>query len=342
MTSATSNLNAYLEPKPSRLGVHKLTEFVYCARAGILAHAQQFPNEEELEEPSTSFTPDWDRYRIEAALSEALRRLRRQALIIAALLLAGLASWALGHGLGMVVSILITFVLGDRACATWEDVEILRERLFLAESAVPAEPDPSSPTRQRVDWWSLLRAGFESERCLSRLSHPELGLEGSPWRILRKGSLRIPVFVLRRYDPDKPFVVFHQHVVRMAAYCELVSSNFAADSPYGIVIWSGYYAGLALPFNDASRQALREALGNAHAAIHEASDGRDPAPPLIRLCVACPWGEPRFVFDGPRRDGLPLPILPRLSRDGRAYHSACGDRFSWIPPHASATAQDLH
>jgi hypothetical protein len=61
-----------------------------------------------------------------------------------------------------------------------------------------------------------------------------------------------------------------------------------------------------------------------------------PAEPLNRnLCHDCPWGEPELLRRGTvfLRDGNPIDVIPVRGRNKRKYHSHCGDRFRWMPPH---------
>ena len=48
-----------------------------------------------------------------------------------------------------------------------------------------------------MNWFGLLNLGFESIRLDDSLRDPDWRFDGRPWRILRKGSLSIPVFRTR-------------------------------------------------------------------------------------------------------------------------------------------------
>ena len=69
-----------------------------------------------------------------------------------------------------------------------------------------------------------------------------------------------------------------------------------------------------------------------------------PLAPRGSQCEHCPLGRPRVHRLGETEHATReemLPVVPARGRDGRAYHSFCGDRFHWIPPHERAKEKEL-
>jgi len=166
-------------------------------------------------------------------------------------------------------------------------------------------------------------------------------LGGSPWRVLRFRDISIPVF---RYhgDSDK---LHRQHFVRMAAYCHLLEKREECRSPYGIVLWHGTYRAVTVPNNPYSRRMFRDVLSLARSCIRdsERDDPILPEPPPESFCWACPLGRPSEYEPGQYFLKHQHPMIPNKCRtpDGRQYHSHCGDRFGWIPPHERAVELDI-
>src|SRR5690606_3300342 len=127
-----------------------------------------------------------------------------------------------------------------------------------------------------------------------------------------------------------------QHFARIAAYCHLIEISQRARSPYGLLLFAGTYEGWALPKNAASLAAFRDGVAEARATIAS----REEPPVAAPRCTGCHWGRPVVVKPGERQTkvgNLLLPVHSKPGKDNRAYHSVCGDRFGWVPPHALAT-----
>ena len=178
-----------------------------------------------------------------------------------------------------------------------------------------------------------MKAGFESITYQDTLRDERWKLAGRPWRVLRKGGMRIPVFLMRRGNKVK-----FQHIARMAAYCHLIETCEGAESPYGIVLFNGTYDGIAIPNAPGPRKAFHSALVKSRKIINDSIEGKDPEPPSNRqICYYCPNGRPVSYIPGEtehKKMGEPLPvhIIPAFPA-GYDFHSACGDRFRWVAPH---------
>ena len=314
------------------LGVHALTEFIFCPRAGIMA-AEQGSTEEEYAEPANlRYLPNWS--------SEAIKRevplvVARLAVLLLALLV--LVAFCFAHDAPLGLSwgcrggaVVIAVAVGGQL----RKLLTLLRRLHLARIAVPKLPDESNHESEPVNWWSLLRAGFESVRYQEPLRDERWRLMGRPWRVLRYGGLRIPVFRLvgeRRLR--------RQHYARMAAYCHLLETCEACRSPYGIVLFGETYEGVTVRNSPSSRKAFHDSLISARSIVQLGQRGVPaPGPSHENCCLRCPLGYPRVAA---RRWFGTSEGYPKRGVDGRLYHSSCGDRFEWVPPHEKAYRKAL-
>ena len=182
----------------SRVRVRTLGEFVFCPRAGLLSHASADEEDEPTDERmNLNFLPEYSLTLIEEQLAVQLRRLTRW------------AAWAAG-GLFLVVvavsnelppAVPLALAVPTVLCV-WKTLQALSavvtlgDRRRAALSATSTEPPADLTDDTPVRWWELLKAGFESVPYLEPLFDGESALAGKPWRVLKKGSLRIPVIRL--------------------------------------------------------------------------------------------------------------------------------------------------
>jgi hypothetical protein len=83
------------------------------------------------------------------------------------------------------------------------------------------------------------------------------------------------------------------------------------------------------------KQTVRVAIDNAFATISKSSKSEPPAPPE-QNCRGCPCGLPRLFVRGKSETilhGDTMPVHGFDDSQKRLWHSDCGDRFGWIPPH---------
>lgn len=302
------------------LGVHVLTEFVFCPRAGVFMYEapEEDPGEEILA-PSLDYMPRYDLRRIEDALEEVKRRIWGLFLIAMGIGAAtGVLTWIVHPE---VVWLGIAGLLAVR----WKLPPHFKRALILAWRqrecllAEPREPDLDSKEIQPVNWWELLHAGFRSIPYKDNLVDDNWRLAGRPWRVLRRGSERIPVFRKRRGDTK----IHRQHIVRMVAYCHLLCVAEAAESPYGIVLFGDSHEGVAIPNSPGMRKVFHDELVDARSVVQWAEEDDElTGPENESRCWRCRLGRP-------------------FTEDGLSYHSDCGDRYDWIPPHQKAWAKGL-
>ena len=324
--------------------VRTLGEFVFCPRAGLLSHASADEEDEPTDERmNLNFLPEYSLTLIDEELADRLRRLARWAAWAAG----GLVLAAVAHAKGLPPVVALALAVPTLLCV-WESLRTLSAVATLAArrrealAATPAEPPADLADDVRVRWWELLKAGYESVPYLEPLRDDALALAGKPWRVLKRGSRRIPVVRLPadNYHAGR-FWVYDQHRVRLAAYARLLAGCEGGETPYGVVLFGGSAEGVAVPTLAGADLAAR--LDDLRHALDLHRMGVPAPPPATpAVCSGCPLGRPRAVTAADRRDealGRTLHVVP--GPDGRTYHSECGDAFGWTPPHAEAVRKRL-
>jgi hypothetical protein len=211
-------------------------------------------------------------------------------------------------------------------------VSDLSARLQLEEQAALERPDPDSHGSEAVNWWSLLKTGFEVLEYEDPHEDPSLRLSGRPWRVLRDGSMRIPVFRKRNGKPE----LKGQHYARMAAYCHLVEVAEDKSAPYGIVLFADGYSGVTVPNSDNNAELFFDGLKRARQTIRSLrADPQGPDEPHdTGRCLRCPHGYPTVCKQSEAK-------RPTQGTNGRLYRSPCGERFDWVPPHEVAAEKGI-
>ena len=325
------------------LGVHVLTEFIFCPRAGLIAFEAQHddPGQDELFGPSLDYLPDYAAAIIEEALQQTWRKIWRLLICAppAVVFLAGIG-WLFGWWL-TVMGVAFAVPLLKWLWRQCRVVAILGRRLKLARRTVPCEPDPGLKKIESVNWWALLNAGFTAVDYEDPYQDEDWKLAGKPWRVLHKGSLRIPVFRKRRGKPE----LYPQHFVRMAAYCRLIAMCEGTEPPYAVVLFGDGYNGVAVPNDPGVHEALESRLDETRRLIQAVqSENLQPAPPNKSICHQCHLGCPRVHRSGHTDtvfSGSVIEPYRTRANDNRIYHSICGDRFRWVPPHDRAAEKEL-
>lgn len=327
------------EPRASRMianpgdpwvSVHAIAEYEFCPRAGLLAYENKRANDDEP--PAFDILPRFELAAIEKALGERRKEFFRWLWGFLSLAICGpIAGKFQQPAILVLVGVGMAFVTYRILRIAWDIVVLLNLR-HQALTGRCREPDPYSEDMQAVNWFGLLNLGFESIRLQEALRDPDWRFDGKPWRILRKGSLSIPVF--RTRSPQE--APHDQQIVKVMAYCRLSQINFPAECPYGIILTGEDYSGFAVP----NHPRFRKRFHNSLVALRQlalASDHQSEGDVAYdeRGCVACPLGAPRLVALGLRvqRFGAPVMVRPVGSSEGKDYHCDCGDRFRWKPPH---------
>lgn len=323
------------------INVHVLSEHVFCPRAAVLAweSGEDTGDEEPSLGPRLDDFLDYDERRFAEELRVAWGSLRRW---LAFFPFAGVLTaivWCTISPLWGVVSSVLLFVL---AALSWDTtvriVQLIRERMRF-EAAAPAAIDLGAREVRKVNWWSLRKAGFDCLKPNDAIGDLTRRLTGRPWRILTKDTaVRIPVARKHRGKAEyRP-----QHVIRLAAYCHLIETNELARVPFGVLMFAGTYDCLILPNTVAARLEFEHALEETREFLQELEKAdRPPAAPSDNRCGGCPFGMPRVYVAGETDTmlgGRCLPANRVRAGDGRLYHSPCGDRFEWVPPHERSVA----
>lgn len=332
------------EQRRFRLGVHVLSEFVFCQRAGVITHALERSDsgEEDDEAPRLGYLPDYDARLIEESLADCWKRVWRF-FFCCILGIIGVG------GLGIFINAFVAFAAGVSGLvfvhwliAELKDIARLAERWRLAEMAVAKEPNLDLSCPQEMDWWGLRKAGFELVRYEEpfrddSLKDGELELVGKPRFVLLRGSLRIPVLGKKDDSPDlKP-----THFSRLAAYCHLIRVCENAETPFGLVLLGNTYKVIAVPIDSKDQRNAVRLAEEAHRVILSARQRRyrTKKPKTESHCSGCPHGEPREFSEGESKTilyGISIPPFSPRGKYDDVYHSPCGDRFRWVPPHKFA------
>jgi hypothetical protein len=313
------------------LSAAALSESVFCARAGILTLESRA--DDRIDEPAFDVTAIYELQVLEAAIVRSLW------IIVAGItgvVLSYVAASMIALGWLWLVCLITVIRLGKLVCTHIATLIRLLATRHSARKAHCAEPDRNLQELQRVTWWGLLNMGFESLQYNKALSDSEWNLCGKPWRVLRRGSLRVPVFRTRS-ESQSPS---QQSISKIMAYCYLLEKCEGFDSPYGIVLMSNTYRGFAVPNGGRFPATLQKALREFRivAANAELRQLDPPRPADARKCSACPWGQPRRVNIGRQTVLNDQAIRPYVLRKWHeAYHCDCGDRFRWKPPHNDNT-----
>ena len=334
--STGSSGRGYLGP----IGVRVLGESVFCHRAGLIAY--ESPLEADDDEPRLGprldFFTDYDERGLEAEYERRWQHLKLMSLIlIIGLLLVLMASWWSWIAVGIVA---LPALWGG--VETWE---ALRQFVSVSESRSDYRSSPAlsldlMPTeRMRVSWWSLRKAGFDCVKLRESMTTPDQTLRGQPWRVLRSSHARcLPV--IQRPAGKESYGT--SHAVRLAAYCHLIEACETASSPFGIILYRGTYECDLIPITPELKALLRKSMESAATMLAEYSvSPSHPPRPDANCCRHCPLGRPSRVRPGvsehKRFDEVLRPVpFDGLRSNGSVFaqfHSACGDRFHWCPPH---------
>jgi len=325
-----------------RLTVHGLSEFTFCPRAGLCLYEQEFEDGELEAEADLYFLPIHEPRELELVLETLMRQFMW-------ILCGGLGAFAglvgggwytgwVGLWLAAGVALLLTaWALYDRGY--W--VYTTQRQLEMWQRATPKMPDADSPRIQDVDWRDLIASGATIFHPPAPYEDAARKLGGKPWRVLEYGDLRIPVFKPRRPWKD----LYRQHFVRMAAYCHLLETSEGARSPYGVIVKGDTFDAVTVPNTERTQAMFGEALVAARRTVRDSEEvAKRPPPPLDEtICSECHVGRPVRLRSGQRylRHGKPMGLKVAEDRRKKEYHSHCGDRFDWLPPHRQALALEL-
>lgn len=352
-TGARVTEESYAEPSQgprSRVrrlhSVHALGQYVFCVRSAILAAEKGDERDIDEPPPRLTFLPNFDRERIEEMLSLCLKRFALACVLVLGLIGSMTLSAIEQKTLQFSVAAVALFLGLLWSAHLMTCIVQLTLRRMAAIRAEGRGPEPSFEGTQPVNWWSMLKVGFEPIRYQRQFQHPELPLEGSPWRVLQKGSKRIPVIRTGgdRLGPAKG-TLYPKHEVRLVAYALLLEADGNLEVPYGLVFPADSPRGLAFAITDDLRNRVVRLLQDFERKLDESQQGNNqPGLPDNRnRCANCDYGKPELTtareVTSARKAGEQMVVLQ--NRSDAIYHCDCGDRFGSAPPHRDAVRKGL-
>ena len=364
----TKHPELYAEPYEPWIGVHALSEFVFCPRAGICSHDQAGNDDgEELDDrPGFYHMPIFFKEELDGQQTD----LAKDSLISIGIGFVTLVCMvAAGFFLHPVfyIAAMLCGIVALIACSAFyvraAKVGSVLKEWGNANSEVPGM-DITELTVVRWPNFSVVD-DYNIEKPQDVLRECEWKLAEKPWRVVRHGNRVIPVF-LRNVTADSAVRVlgdtdtpqlFPQHFVRIAAYCHLIEASEGLESPYGIVLTRGSLAGIAIPHTKATREQFVAAMAEARKTMRDVAHDPHMRPVINEEhCVGCPHGWPVtvdvcFSCRVTDEEQKPRELMPHLAtatlqdkkgnQRKRRYHSHCGDRFVWLPPHEKAARLEL-
>ncbi len=351
-TASTDTTGREKQPEQVRtrvrnmLSVHALGQYVFCPRAAILAAERGDERDIDEPPPRLTFLPTFDLERIEELLSKSLKQLLLAVVLILGLMVSmTLSSQDQNPTQFNLAAATFFFALLWTAHLVTSIVQLTIRRIA-ALRAEAREPEPTFVGTEPVNWWSMLNAGFEPIRYQRPFQHPELPLEGCPWRVLQKESLRIPVTKTGgdRLGNGKG-QLFPKHEVRLTAYALLLEADGHMKVPYGLVFPVDSPRGMAFAITDNHRRQAVQLLAEFEQKLND-SQQRDIHPGLPEhrnRCANCDFGKPiatslREVASA-RKAGEQIVVLQGRTDD--VFHCECGDRFGSAPPHKDSVRKGL-
>jgi len=330
---------------PRKIGVHVLSEHVFCPRAALIAYesGSDAGDEEPNLGPRLDLFIDYDEHKFIEAIHQAWGNMRLWLTLMAPavffVILAVCFQWVLAS---LVLSLPI-FVLLAKSWDTLNNIIALIREQARYRDAPEVMIDLELTETKRLSWWSLRKAGFDCNKLKDPLDDPASCLVGNPWRQLKKGSIVVPVIRRRRGNSDWG----PQHEIRIAAYCDLIEKCTTGTVPFGVILFAGTSDCVIIPNTHARHMLFERAFKSVANFLERQAAGADrPDPPIDRRCTGCPHGEPRLFQQGKSAtilNGKPLAacIAKSVGTDEKLrgiFHSNCGDRFEWVPRHKDAIA----
>ncbi len=331
-------------PNQRPIGVHVLSEHVFCPRAALIAYesGNDAGDEEPNLGPKLDLLIDYNEHMIIEAIQQARGDTRLWLTLMAPAVFAVMLAVYFQSVLAAIVLSLPVFILLAKCWDTLtHTIALVRERaLYQAAPEVVIDPEPTEI--KRLSWWSLRKAGFDCDMLRDALDDPGSNLRGKPWRQLKKGSIIIPVIRRRRGNSEWG----PQHEVRIAAYCHLIEKCTTGTAPFGVILFAGTCDCAIIPNTNTRHTQYDRAFKSVANFLERQAAGADrPDPPTDSRCIGCPHGKPRLYQQGKSETILNgKPLTARTANSVResdrqfrgAFHSDCGDRFRWVPPHNDA------
>ncbi|WP_437191135.1 hypothetical protein [Planctomicrobium sp. SH527] len=318
------------------LTVHVLGEQVFCSRAGVIA--SESSDEQGAEPDLGPKLHDWidyDLFHFREELHRCWEKLCFWLTWLAPALLVVLIFWRLVSPFAAALVSLPAFYAAARAGEILVRIFSLLWAWQQYTRAPEMEIDLNPKKEIDINWWTLRKAGFDCIKPNDPHDHPDRPLRGKPWRMLIKTPHRIPV--LCKHLGKRSWG--QQHVVRLAAYAELIERCEVAKAPFGILKFGNSSRCRLIPITPEMKADVERELLNTWELLQVAQRERYTiAAPTGNQCRGCQHGYPHLLQKGSATvlKGEELAAYPAPPNQKKQYHSVCGDRFGWIPPHQRA------
>ena len=341
------------------IGVHTLSESVFCPRAGTISHEQGNTDSGiDTGFVDLSYSPDYDIDLMKEELGKIVRRVENFSLGLIggtfATIVFGLSSKPFLGLLCLVIFISAAAFVVPRLCINVMRYRHIKKRLVDYERKNKQRPDLEKLGVEKIPWYSLLKY-FDVEKCHDILKDKELGIQGKPWKLLHHKRVTLPVFFCRppkaaaERSNDPTRWLQKKHFVRMRAYCHLIEKNTGQHSSCGVILFAGSLDAVAIKFwqDEAAERQLKESVAIAHETLEEFKQSGSVGLRTANPCVRCRFGFPKIYQLNEatvRKDGKPVrPKLHQFFVRGylKKRHSVCGDFFEWTPPHERAVELDI-
>lgn len=333
--------SASWEPSPTStqlIGVHELSEFTFCPRAGQIARETDDadPGEEaESLGPKLSGFWDYSEHRFNEEILSTWRSLLMWTLLLVPTVILVIA---LRYYFSRLAAIAGSTAVGIILANVWNTfvdlVRLLWNRRKL-QVAVSANIDMAPLQPYAVSWWTLRKAGFECRIPKSPYLDKQEQLVGRPWRVLSLNEhLKVPV--VRKHKGQRKWG--KQHIIRLMAYCRMLQRCEQADVPFGVLLFNDSDECMIIPNTPENQSALDGELARYRKFLAAVRIGLGhPAVPHGNRCRNCHLGKPRIYRQFQTETVLNgEALLPMLIMEDR--HCTCGDRFRWTPPHEDVAA----
>jgi hypothetical protein len=360
------NPDDLVESKKPWLGIHTLSEFAFCSRAGICSfdNSGNDDGEELFDRPGFYHLPIFFKNELELQQEELHLSLYTAmgvglAFVITSTI-AGFMLHSIFYFTAMLSGTISLFALMTIR-ARIKEISTLLLKWKDGKSVIPGM-ELTEPTA--VYWPNFFVAEYECDPPQDVMEDGDWRLCGKPWRILHRGKLVIPVFLrnvtdMRRDTSDDPKNprLRNQHFVRIAAYCHLLELSRGLHVPFGVILTRGELTGMAVPNSQETRERLGFMLEEARGTMQDLANKPHEYPMKEESkCFGCPHGRPiphqekfisRNTGERDKRSELDAHTSSTRLKEGnrqqspRRYHSHCGDRFRWLPPHQLTISMEL-
>lgn len=206
------------EAGETMLSASAVAESVFCPRAAVVTLESRV--EERTEDPAFDVMAIYELQVLEAAIVRSFWLVVASLVGVVVLYVAAKTMTARGYWLVWLLAIPLGVRLLTLLCSQFATLFSLLAKKHTADKAYCVEPDVNSLELQNVTWWGLLNLGFESVVSNQAMQDSDWMVSGKPWRVLRRGSLRIPAFRTK----SAASLPSQQSIAKIMAYCHFLET----------------------------------------------------------------------------------------------------------------------